>query len=124
MSFRCLYCHSKYGNDATWDEPFSCECGSKYLMHFDQSLGSGVIEYAIGPNGEDLIHPNKYLSSEWGYVPHSNQIRMTCSKCGNGTFKTFAQAVNVEAPIWCFEHVCASCGQGYGIEVIRKEAKD
>ena len=62
----------------------------------------------------------EYKSSEWGYIPHSNQSMVTCPRCGNGTFRAYPQSVNVEAKVWCYEHECTKCGHTVAIEVERE----
>lgn len=61
----------------------------------------------------------EYESSRYGYVPHSDQTKAVCPKCGNGLFEVYPQTIVADAKIWCYEHVCTKCRHGYVIEVVR-----
>ena len=57
-----------------------------------------------------------------GYIAHDGQVNIKCPKCGNSTFRSFAQSVPVNWTEWTFEYVCSKCGQIIGIPMINNRA--
>lgn len=64
----------------------------------------------------------KRIEMNNGYIAHDGQINIKCPKCGNGTFRSFAQSVPVNWTEWTFEYVCSKCGQIIGIPMINDRA--
>lgn len=57
-----------------------------------------------------------------GYIAHDGQVNIKCPKCGNGTFRSFAQSVPVNWTEWTFEYSCSKCGKIIGIPMINDRA--
>lgn len=63
----------------------------------------------------------EYESSKYGYLPHADQTKVVCPKCGNSVFECYAQSVVIGAKVWCYEHMCVKCKHIMGVEVIRND---
>ena len=54
-----------------------------------------------------------------GYMPHARMRFFCCPRCGCERFKSYPQAIDVDAAVWTWEYVCMDCGQGMGLTVVR-----